>query len=95
MARDKGKITRFVDRLEKCGFLTKKSDAGDRRLSIIKATSRGRRVAPQLKIRFEEIRNQLFQGIDNGDIKHLETVLSRLYENAECLTREKSSRNPN
>src|SRR5271165_5702037 len=36
MGRDKGKITRFVDRLERSGFLTRKSDPRDHRLSIIK-----------------------------------------------------------
>src|SRR5580692_6758772 len=45
MGRDKGKITRFVDRLEDGGFLTRRSDARDHRLSIIKATSKGRRFA--------------------------------------------------
>ncbi|MGC1414368.1 MAG: MarR family transcriptional regulator [Candidatus Acidiferrum sp.] len=60
MVRDKGKITRFVDRLESGGFLTRRNDPRDHRLLIIKATIRGRRVAPHLKARFEEVRSQLF-----------------------------------
>ncbi len=62
MGRDKGKITRFVDRLETGGFLTRRSDPRDHRLLIIKATSKGRRFAPQLKTRFEEVRGQFFEG---------------------------------
>jgi MarR family transcriptional regulator for hemolysin len=90
MGRDKGKITRFVDRLEASGFLTRKSDPRDHRLFIIKATNRGRRVAPDLKIRFEEVRSQFFEGVLNVDIDKLETVLSQLHANAERLCELKS-----
>jgi MarR family transcriptional regulator for hemolysin len=90
MGRDKGKITRFVDRLEAGGFLTRRNDPRDHRLLIIKATSRGRRVAPNLKIRFEEVRSQFFQGILNIDIDKLETVLSQLHANAERVCEEKA-----
>jgi DNA-binding MarR family transcriptional regulator len=90
MGRDKGKITRFVDRLESSGFLTRKSDPRDHRLLIIKATSKGRRVVPQLKVRFEEVRSQFFDGVLNVDIDKLETVLSQLHANAERLCGEKA-----
>ncbi|MGB9467077.1 MAG: MarR family transcriptional regulator [Candidatus Acidiferrum sp.] len=89
MGRDKGKITRFVDRLETSCFLTRKSDPRDHRLLIIKATSKGRRIAPHLKIRFEEIRSQFFQGVLNVDIDKLETVLSQVHANAERLCEDK------
>jgi DNA-binding MarR family transcriptional regulator len=89
MGRDKGKITRFVDRLETSGFLTRGSDPRDHRLSIIKATNRGRRVVPHLKLRFEEVRSQFFAGVLNVDIDKLETVLSQLHANAERLCEEK------
>ena len=94
MGRDKGKITRFVDRLETSGFLKRRSDPHDRRLLIITATSKGQRVAPQLRARFDKIRSQFFQGIASVDINQFETVLSRLHENAERLSGEKSSKAP-
>src|SRR5271167_1151847 len=46
MGRDKGKITRFVDRLETSGFITRRNDPEDHRLSVIKVTGRGQRVVP-------------------------------------------------
>ena len=76
MGRDKGKITRFVDRLEAGGFITRKNDSHDHRLLIIKATSKGQRVAPQLKMRFEEVRREFFEGVLNVDIDKLENVLA-------------------
>src|SRR5271155_971922 len=90
MGRDKGKITRFVDRLEEGGFITRRSDPQDHRLLIIKATGRGRRVVPQLKMRFEEVRSQFFEGVLNIDIDKLETVLMQLHANAERLCEEKA-----
>jgi DNA-binding MarR family transcriptional regulator len=95
MGRDKGKITRFVDRLETSGFLTRKSDPRDHRLLIIKATSKGRRVAPHLKMRFEEVRSQFFEGVLSVDIDKLETVLSQLHANAERLCEEKAHKDAN
>jgi DNA-binding MarR family transcriptional regulator len=90
MGRDKGKITRFVDRLEANGFVSRKNDLRDHRLLIIKATGKGRRVAPQLKARFEEVRSQFFEGVLNVDIDKLETVLSQLHANAERLCEGKA-----
>jgi DNA-binding MarR family transcriptional regulator len=85
MSRDKGKITRFVDRLEAGRFLSRKSDPRDHRSLVIKATSRGRRIAPRLKIRFEEIRTQFFAGVLANDIDQLGSVLSQVYANADFL----------
>lgn len=93
MGRDKGKITRFVDRLEASGFLTRKSAPHDHRRLIIKVTNRGRRVAPELKIRFEEVRSQFFEGVLNVDIHKLETVLTQLHTNAERLCEERAHKN--
>ena len=90
MGRDKGKITRFVDRLEEGGFITRRSDPRDHRLFIIKATNKGRRVVPQLRLRFEKVRSQFFEGVLNVDIDKLETVLSQLHANAERLCEEKA-----
>jgi DNA-binding MarR family transcriptional regulator len=90
MGRDKGKITRFVDRLETSGFLTRKSDPRDHRLLIIKATNKGRRFAPDLKARFEEVRGQFFEGVLNVDIDRLENLLSQLHANAERLCEVKA-----
>jgi DNA-binding MarR family transcriptional regulator len=92
MGRDKGKITRFVDRLESGGFLTRRNDPRDHRLLIIKATIRGRRVAPHLKTRFEEVRSQFFRGILNVDIDKLEALLTQLHANAERLCEQKAGK---
>src|SRR5579864_1327714 len=94
MGRDKGKITRFVDKLEGSGFLSRKSDARDHRLFIIAATNRGRRVAPRLRTRFGELRNQFFEGVLNTDMDCLESVLAQLQSNADRLCERKKRKEP-
>jgi DNA-binding MarR family transcriptional regulator len=82
MGRDKGKITRFVHRLEASRFLTRTSNPKDHRLLIIRATRRGMRMAPRLRMIFDELRAQFFDAILTEDIDQLGLVLSHLYENA-------------
>lgn len=82
MGRDKGKITRFVHRLEASRLVTRTSNPKDHRLMIIKATRRGSRMAPRLRMIFEVLREQFFAAILTQDIDQLGLVLSQLYENA-------------
>ncbi len=93
MGRDKGKITRFIDRLEAGGFVRRESDPGDHRLLIIKLTARARRAVPRLKIIFDQVREQFFAGIQSDDLGRLSSVLSQLQENAGHLYEGKTSRN--
>jgi DNA-binding MarR family transcriptional regulator len=94
MGRDKGKITRFVSRLEARRFLTRAANPSDHRLLIIKATPRGTRMAPQLKIIFERLQEQLFDAILTQDIDQLRSLLSQLYENTGRLYEEKILKGP-
>jgi DNA-binding MarR family transcriptional regulator len=82
MGRDKGKITRFVSRLEASRFLSRTANPKDHRLLIIKATRRGMRMAPRLRMIFKELREQFFDAILTQDIDQMGAVLSQLYENA-------------
>src|ERR1700680_1354236 len=48
LGRDKGKITRFIDRLEASRLVTRDIDRRDRRSSALKPTAKGKRVAREL-----------------------------------------------
>jgi DNA-binding MarR family transcriptional regulator len=71
MGRDKGKITRFVDRLEAGGFVRRVSDPQDHRLLIIRPTARAQRVVPRLKKMFEQVRKEFLAGIQSDDLSRL------------------------
>ena len=82
IGRDNAVITRIVDRLEIAGFLRCEKDQRDRRASIIRATSKGRRIAPELASAFDDIREQLFAGIGETDLRRLGKILAQLRRNA-------------
>jgi DNA-binding MarR family transcriptional regulator len=82
LGRDKGKITRFVDRLESSGLLTRDIDPRDRRFSILKPTAKGKQVARALASVFDNIRKELFVGILESDVLRLGKMLPQLHKNA-------------
>ena len=82
LGRDKGKITRFVDRLESSHLVTRDIGRRDRRFSILKPTARGKKVARGLASVFESIRKELFAGILESDVLRLGEVLPQLHKNA-------------
>jgi DNA-binding MarR family transcriptional regulator len=82
LARDKGKITRFIDRLESSCLLTRDIDQRDRRFSILKPTAKGKRVARDLASAFSKIRKELFVGMLESDVRQLGKMLPQLLKNA-------------
>jgi DNA-binding MarR family transcriptional regulator len=82
LARDKGKITRFIDRLESSRLLTRDIDRRDRRFSILKPTAKGKRVARDLTTVFDNIRKELFVGMLESDVRRLGKMLPHLHKNA-------------
>lgn len=82
LGRDKGKITRFVDRLESSRLITRDIDRRDRRFSILKPTARGKQVARALASVFDSIRKELFVGILESDVRRLGKMLPQLHKNA-------------
>ena len=91
MGRDKGKITRFVDRLEADGFVRRVANPRDHRLLIIKPTVRGQRAVPELKRTFEQIREEILAGVQSEDLIRLGLVLTALHENAGRLYKNKAA----
>jgi DNA-binding MarR family transcriptional regulator len=80
--KDKGRITRYVDRLVARSLVTRKIHPRNRSALVIAPTNRGRRLAPRLKSKFEEIYNQLFTEIAAKDMAQLQMSLSRLLNGA-------------
>jgi DNA-binding MarR family transcriptional regulator len=94
MGRDKGKITRFVDRLESAKLLSRRRSARDRRAFVIKVTRRGEILAPQLKIIFNETQAELFEEIPDGELARLGAAVSQMYSNAGQLRPRTKSQVP-
>ena len=92
LGRDKGKITRFVDRLELSRLLTRDIDRRDRRFSILKPTAKGKQVARALTSVFDSIRKELFVGILESDVLRLGKMLPQLHKNAVQIGKKRGDR---
>jgi DNA-binding MarR family transcriptional regulator len=82
LGRDKGMITRFINRLEQSGLLARDINQRDRRLADLKPTAKGKRVARELAAVFYQVRRELFVGISESDVQRLSNMLARLHKNA-------------
>jgi DNA-binding MarR family transcriptional regulator len=82
VGRDKGKVTRVIDRLESSGLVTREMYARDRRCSIIRATRKGKKLARDLAYVFDRIRTELFLGIKENDVLQLGAMLPQLHKNS-------------
>lgn len=82
LGRDKGKITRFIDRLEASELVKRQVNPRDRRYSVIKATPKGKRLAERIAPAFDQIRKEMFIGVLDSEIQQLGKTLPRLHHNA-------------
>jgi DNA-binding MarR family transcriptional regulator len=82
LGRDKGMITRFINRLEQSGLLARDINQRDRRFADLKPTAKGKRAALDLASVFYKVRKELFVGILESDVRRLSKLLTQLYKNA-------------
>lgn len=81
VARDKGKITAYIDRLEAKHLVRRYIGSQDQRVSIIRPTANGKRIAAMAESIFQRLRGELFAGIIDSDIHRLSRVLPRMHQN--------------
>jgi DNA-binding MarR family transcriptional regulator len=82
LGRDKGMITRFIDRLELSRLIAREINQRDRRFSVIKATAKGKQIARELTTVFHNIRKELFVGVLESEVQGLSKMLARMHKNA-------------
>lgn len=94
LARDKSKITRFIDRLEASALVKRQVNPRDRRYSVISATPKGKRLAERLGGTFDYLRKEMFTGILDGDIEKLSRIMPKLHRNAVNFGKRHVSQGP-
>ena len=82
LGRDKGMITRFIDRLEDSRLIARHLNPRDRRVSILTPTTKGKQTARDLARLFDEIRKELFAGMLESEVGELSKMMARLHKNA-------------
>jgi MarR family transcriptional regulator, transcriptional regulator for hemolysin len=82
-------VGRVIDRLQKAGFIERRSDPSDRRVWRLHLTAKAHDVVEDM----EQISNELFKqaqrGISAGDMKIMLDVFTRMKQNVVALDRAK------
>ncbi|WP_255467229.1 MarR family winged helix-turn-helix transcriptional regulator [Raoultibacter phocaeensis] len=89
--KEQATITRYLDTLERKGFIVRTRDANDRRAHVITLTDQARDLLKHVEPVAEEAAEQLVDGIEQADIDTFLSVLDRLKQNAETFIEEKTS----
>ena len=74
-------VSMMVKRLEKAGFVIRKRDAEDERVTNVYLTDAGRDIGMQLNKLQKELENIVFDGFSAEEKETLNTYLSRVLEN--------------
>lgn len=74
-------ITRMIQRMEKTGFVQRRPDASDQRISRVFLTEAGRAVFSGLQAIWDRMEAESFAGFNDGERAVLRTYLHRIREN--------------
>jgi DNA-binding MarR family transcriptional regulator len=78
IGRDKGGVTRHLDKLEARGFIERFTSSRDRRVRLVRATQLGRKLAPRCGEAFLGAQSQFLGEFLEVEIHQLLGVLSRI-----------------
>lgn len=83
MDKKKSTVVRLIDRMEKEGYVSRKKDIEDRRVTYICLTTFGKKIREELLPYGGEFSDLITKDISDEDIKIFKRVLNKLVENAE------------
>ncbi len=80
---DAGAMTRMLDRLESKGLIRRNRSPHDRRLMHLELTDEGRAAYPRMREISMAVANRFLRGFTKTEARQLESMLSRMLENAQ------------
>ena len=81
-------ITKMLQRMEKAGFLTRRPDPQDQRVSRVYLTEAGRAVKGEAEKLFRQLEAETFAGLTEEERRLLRAMLTRLRANLLTVTGE-------
>ena len=78
---NKGHISQTVFNLCERGFVTSRQDDKDRRYTHYSLTGEGNKIATEMKMVWEKVRMEMFEGISKEDIETFKRVTQKICEN--------------
>jgi DNA-binding MarR family transcriptional regulator len=88
---DAGAMTRMLDRLESKGLIRRNRSAHDRRLMHLELTDQGREAYPRMREISMAVANRFLRGFTKTEARQLESLLTRMLENAQGLAQRASA----
>jgi DNA-binding MarR family transcriptional regulator len=79
--KDKSTITALVNKLIKRGYVEKKSEPADSRISLIALTRKGMALKPHFQLIAQRLRAQSYKGITDNERETLVNLLTKLNTN--------------
>ena len=83
MARDKARIARVIDSLEKKGLIRREIDKEDRRIKRVHLTGKGRALDARLSAIRQRVQDMATSGVSPEDIHHCRQTLEKIIHNLE------------
>jgi DNA-binding MarR family transcriptional regulator len=91
LSYDAGAMTRMLDRLEAKGLIRRTRSAHDRRLLQLELTEEGRSAFPRMREIAMGVMNGVLHGFTKSEARQLESLLSRMLENAHGVAQRASA----
>lgn len=79
--RSKSTVTQLVDKLVKCGYVTKEADLEDKRYSYIVLTEKGLSIKKDFREISQKVMDKFFNGFNAAEVKILLSLLDRVIRN--------------
>lgn len=87
-------MVRILDRMEADGLLERRPDPADRRARCLYLTAKAKPILNEIWRLSDEIRAELFAGVDKADREVFMSVLERIHDNVSGLEGKASERIP-
>lgn len=88
---DRTTLTRTVDRMQEAGWLERRADAGDMRVTRLALTAAGRRMFDRIWPTVERLNALALEGLPQSDIQALRRILQRMRANLDDYVSEGES----
>ena len=82
-------ITRMIQRMEKAGFVQRKPDSGDQRISRVFLTDSGRAIRTQLQAIWDQMEVESFSGFSPEELLVVRRILLQVRDNLARATEGK------
>jgi DNA-binding MarR family transcriptional regulator len=83
LERSPSTITKMVQRMERSGFLERRPDSDDERVSRVHLTEMGRKVQSDVEAILQAFAAEAFDGFTEEELASLYSMLKRIHHNVE------------